>query len=106
MAIAAFAGSLTQLSLILAVAGVSMVVGSTAFSVAIQQRCRPTMLGRVMGLWLIAFAGVRPVAGLVQGSISDGWSTEAALGVTASFMALAACCVFTVARRTRARAGA
>ena len=106
MAIAAFAGSLVQLSLILAVAGVSMVVGSTAFSVAIQERCRPMMLGRVMGLWLIAFAGVRPVAGLVQGSISDGWSTEAALGVTASFMVLTACWVFAVAHRIRARTGA
>jgi MFS family permease len=64
-------------------AGASMLLAVTGFSVAIQQICAPEMLGRVMALWLIAFLGVRPLAGVAEGFVADRLSASAALFMTA-----------------------
>jgi hypothetical protein len=76
-----------------------MVVGITAFSIGIQQRCPPAMRGRVMALWVIAFSGVRPVAGPILGFTSDHFSTMTAMTATGLFMLLATFVVYVGARR-------
>ncbi len=72
-------GTFWLLLVVMAFAGVSMVTGVTATSIAIQQRCNEAMLGRVMALWVLAFAGVRPIAALVLGVCAQTASLPAAL---------------------------
>jgi predicted MFS family arabinose efflux permease len=109
MAAMTVVGSLNMLLCALALGGVSMVAGITALSVAVQERCEPSMLGRVMALWVIAFAGVRPLAGVVLGYVSDHWSTPAALTlasvVTVTVAATAYPWIRALQTRTRVNAG-
>jgi MFS family permease len=85
----------------LAVAGISMVVGITALSVAVQQRCDEVMLGRVMALWVLAFAGIRPLAGVVQGFFADTFSTRSAILSTAGLCITVAALVWLAVRSER-----
>lgn len=73
------ARSLPFAIVMLIVAGASMVMGITAFSIVGQQRSPAEFLGRFMALWIMAFAGVRPAAGITMGFISDHVSTTAAV---------------------------
>jgi predicted MFS family arabinose efflux permease len=74
---------------LLVLAGASMVMSITGFSILAQQRSPAPFLGRVMALWVMAFTGVRPVAGLALGFVSDHASTTAAL-ITAGATTVAA----------------
>lgn len=56
---------------LMVLAGCALVVGITAFSVAVQQCCRPEMLGRVMAMWMLAFVGSRPAAALIIGVVAE-----------------------------------
>lgn len=93
---AVFAGAMV-------VGGLSMVLGITAFSVAIQQNCDEVMLGRVMAMWVLAFAGVRPVAGLAQGFVADRVSPVAAVEGTVVLLVVACLLVAVVTVRDRRR---
>jgi hypothetical protein len=57
--------SLVSLASALVIGGLCVVVDITAFSVAIQQRCDRSMLGGVMTLRFLAFAGRAPPGRLV-----------------------------------------
>lgn len=83
--------------------GASMVVGITAFGIIVQQRSPGEYLGRVMGLWVIAFTGVRPLAGVALGAVSDHISTALAFACAGAFIMLVAI-IGTVARG-RVRSG-
>ncbi|NGP08492.1 MFS transporter [Rhodococcus sp. 14C212] len=81
-AMIASASASEQMGVLLAVmivAGCSMMVGITAFSVAVQQRCAPPLLGRVMAMWVLAFAGVRPLAAVTVGFVAEQWSLRISL---------------------------
>ncbi len=101
MAVAAFADSLVVLAAAMVVAGLAMVAGVTALSVAIQDRCRPSMLGRVMAIWVVCFAGVRPLAALTQGALADHVSPVAAVTCTSLVVLLATGWMMASASRPR-----
>ncbi|MCH6470738.1 MFS transporter [Sinomonas terrae] len=73
------APSLPFATAMLVVAGASMVTGITAFSIIVQQRSPAAFLGRVMAVWIMAFSGIRPLAGLALGFASDHASTLTAV---------------------------
>jgi len=92
--------SLALTSVAMGLAGASMLMAVTGFSTAIQQICPPAMLGRVMALWLVAFAGIRPFAGLAQGFLADHLSTNGALLITALLIVSASMAGLWTMRRT------
>lgn len=55
----------------LAVAGAGSLFALTTFTAGIQESVPESMRGRVMGLWTVAFLGLRPFAALLGGSIAD-----------------------------------
>jgi hypothetical protein len=79
-----------------------MVMGITAFSILAQQRSPVAFLGRVMALWVMAFTGIRPLAGISLGFISDHASPSTALLTSGVVTILASTAVFLVlsARRS------
>lgn len=79
MASVGSAPSLPLAAALLVVGGASMMMGVTGFSIVAQQRSPAPFLGRVMALWVMALTGVRPVAGIMLGLVSDYASTTAAL---------------------------
>jgi len=90
MAVVAMVGALPVVAGSLSVGGASMVVGITGFSTVIQGTCQPTMVGRVMSLWVIAFVAIRPAAGMSLGLMSDAWGSKLALLATSVAACLAA----------------
>jgi len=70
IAVMVWAGRFEILLVVTAVAGCAMVMSVTSISVVLQQRCHPVMLGRVMAMWVLAFAGVRPFAALILGNLA------------------------------------
>jgi predicted MFS family arabinose efflux permease len=87
MAGAGLAESLTWLAVAMGGAGLCLMAGLTAFSVAVQQNCPPDMMGRVMALWGLSFAGSRPIASLAQGFLADGLGIGSTLLITAGLVA-------------------
>lgn len=83
LALAGASSTMALATAAMGLAGASMLLAVTGFSVAVQQICPPEMLGRVMALWLIAFLGVRPLAGVAEGFVADRLSAGAALFMTA-----------------------
>ena len=79
MSLAPVTSSLFVLGPAMILAGCATLVGVISFSVAVQQRCRPDMVGRVMALWVLAFAGARPVAGVLLGVTTDTLGTNLTL---------------------------
>nr|WP_281426147.1 MFS transporter [Mycobacterium spongiae] len=65
----------------------SVATGTTAFlfvtsaTVLLQQRCAPTMRGRVMALHAMVFAGGLPIGGPIMGAIADYGGPRAAMAV-------------------------
>jgi predicted MFS family arabinose efflux permease len=100
VALAAYGGSLAVVAGVLALGGIGMVAGTTAFSIAIQFRCPPEMLGRVMAVWILAFSGCRPVAAIALGFTADHFSTATALVGAGLFMTIAAAGVWISFRRS------
>ncbi|MCR5978370.1 MFS transporter [Gordonia jinghuaiqii] len=101
---AGLVSSMPVLMGLLVLAGACMVAGITAFSIAVQERCPADMVGRVMALWVIAFAGSRPFAGLAQGAVAEHLSLVAALVATALITFVAAAWVLATVRRGRRHA--
>ncbi|WP_432535141.1 MFS transporter [Kineococcus arenarius] len=71
--------------------GVSVVFQSTG-NTTLQLNASPSMRGRVMALWSVAFLGSTPIGGPIAGWVSDQWGGRAglALGAVACFAAAAA----------------
>jgi MFS family permease len=82
----------------LAVGGGAMFMGTTAFSLGIQVRTPAAMLGRVMGLWVIAFAGARPAASVTLGAIADYRSATTAMLAASGFLVVSALIVWALSR--------
>jgi MFS family permease len=78
--------------------GAAMVMGITAFSLAVQGRCPPAMVGRVMGLWVLAFAGVRPPASVALGAIADHRSATTAMLAGGAFVVVSTPIVWALSR--------
>lgn len=65
------------------ICGVGMTTTMTSATTQLQLVTPPHMRGRVMGLWVIAFAGTRPAAGLMTGALSDLTSVGTSLAACA-----------------------
>jgi len=78
----------------LVVGGAGMILGITAFSLGVQARSPASMLGRVMALWVIAFAGVRPLASVALGVCADHRSATFAMTGAALILLAFALLVF------------
>ncbi|MEC3853107.1 MFS transporter [Paenarthrobacter ureafaciens] len=102
IALLAIAPPLAWATALLVIAGASMVMGITGFSILAQQRSPVAFLGRVMALWVMAFTGIRPLAGISLGFISDHASPSTALLTSGVVTILASAAVFLVlsARRS------
>jgi len=74
---------------IMIVAGALQVLAMTSLSLAVQQRCDPAILGRVMGIWALAFAGSRPIGALAGGLLAEHWTWGLALASAAVFLLVA-----------------
>lgn len=73
-----------------AVAGAGMTMGITTLTAQIQMRVPDELRGRVMALWAVAFAGVRPVVAAINGGLADLSSVEVSLLVTFAAVVLLA----------------
>ena len=64
-------------------AGLGFMMGAVALNTRIQRRIPDELRGRVMALWLVAFAGSRPIAAMLNGTIAELVSVQAAFLVGA-----------------------
>ncbi|KAB7623897.1 MFS transporter [Alkalilimnicola sp. S0819] len=71
-------------------AGGGMTCALTGLSTQVQQRLPDAVRGRVMALWSMAFLGSRPFASSTNGAVTDWFSVDAALGLVAFVLLLAA----------------
>jgi MFS family permease len=71
------------------VSGAGFMMATVALNTRIQRRVPDELRGRVMALWGLAFLGSRPFAALVNGSLADFASVEAALLTAGLLIALA-----------------
>jgi predicted MFS family arabinose efflux permease len=55
----------------LLVGGIGYLASSTTWTTALQEEVEDRILGRIMGLWTIAFLGSRPLAALIDGAVAD-----------------------------------
>lgn len=70
-----------------AVNGLGFTLAMSAASTVLQMRVPDELRGRVMGLWLIGFVGLRPVAALLVGVVSDLADVRAGMAVAALVVA-------------------
>ena len=68
----------------LVIGGFGMTTALTGLSTQLQERLTEEFRGRVMGIYLLAFLGSRPIAGTVNGLISDGTSPRVAFAFAAT----------------------
>jgi MFS family permease len=96
-------------NLTVALAGMTL-VGATSVAFlsmgnsTLQLAAAPTMRGRVMALWGVAFLGSTPIGGPLLGAISQAWGGRVGLGVGAVSCLLAAVMGVVAIRRARTRA--
>lgn len=65
--------------------GLGFMMATVALNTRVQRRVPDTLRGRVMALWAVAFTGSRPFAALLNGTVADTVSLDAAL-VTAALV--------------------
>jgi MFS family permease len=92
-----------ELVAIAVVGGLSVGFQSTGNS-TLQLTASPTMRGRVMALWAVAFLGSTPIGGPVAGWVSDSFGGRAGLGLGAVSCLLAAALGAVLLRRPAAPA--
>jgi MFS family permease len=91
------------------VAGAASVVFSSTTNATLQLRADPSMRGRVVALYIVAFMGTTPIGGPLVGLIGQLVGPRAALGAGAVGCLAAAALAFAFgeqARRRSADAGA
>lgn len=64
-------------------AGTGFMMGAVTINARIQKRVPDHLRGRVMALWVVVFAGSRPIAAIINGSIAEFLSITVALLVGA-----------------------
>jgi MFS family permease len=72
-----FVRTFEQAAALLAVAGFSMIVFSATANAYVQARVPDFLLGRVMSIYSVLWAGVTPVGALLIGGIMDLWGPRA-----------------------------
>ena len=65
------------------VAGLGFMMATVALNTRVQRRVPDELRGRVMALWAVAFLGFRPVAALLNGSVAELVSPQAAFAAAA-----------------------
>jgi MFS family permease len=84
----------------LALAGVGFSVTLTSATAMVQKRTPDRFRGRIMGLWMVAFIGARPVGSTFVGILTDLVSARGALAVFAvSILAVAGACARPLSRQ-------
>lgn len=106
MAIVAFAPSLVVALVGMTIVGATSVAFLSMGNSTLQLAAAPTMRGRVMALWAVAFLGSTPIGGPIAGAVSQAWGGRAGLAMGAAACLLAALMGLVVMRRTRAREAA
>jgi len=81
MLIAALMPSLISALVVLVIVGALSVLFIALGNTTLQLTSRPDMRGRVMALWMIAFAGTTPIGGPIIGYISDHSNPRLGLAV-------------------------
>lgn len=71
------------------VAGFGFMMATVALNTRIQRRVPEQLRGRVMALWGLAFLGSRPFAAMLNGSLADAVSIQAAVLATATLTLVA-----------------
>lgn len=90
LAAAAFGWTPLLVMLAFGLAGAGMTLALTSLSTQMQERLPDQVRGRVMALWSMAFLGSRPFAASLNGAVADRVSVDAALGMVAGVLLLAA----------------
>ncbi|HET7690841.1 MAG TPA: MFS transporter [Nocardioidaceae bacterium] len=70
--------------------GVGMAWVTTSATVILQLRTPDALRGRVMAIWIVAFVGARPLAGVIHGTVAELVSTPASLVAAAAAALLVA----------------
>lgn len=97
-------------NLTVALAGMTL-VGATSVAFlsmgnsTLQLAAAPTMRGRVMALWAVAFLGSTPIGGPIAGAVSQAWGGRAGLALGAVSCLLAALMGVIVLRRSQRQRG-
>jgi MFS family permease len=99
MILAAAAPTLAVAVLAMAVIGAASVTFLAGVNSTLQLASAPTMRGRVMALWMVAFMGSTPVGGPVVGAVCDWFGGRAGLAVGAAACLVAAGLGASVLRR-------
>jgi MFS family permease len=83
LVLAALAPDLAVELVALAVVGAVSVGFLSKGNSTLQLRADPSMRGRVMALWAVAFLGSTPIGGPIAGAVSDAFGGRAGLGLAA-----------------------
>ncbi|WP_455900847.1 MFS transporter [Rhodococcus gordoniae] len=101
MAVAAAAPNLTTLIVVMVIVGALSVTFTSTTNSSLQLAAAPTMRGRVMALWSVAFLGSTAIGGPIAGWVSEQWGGRAGL-VLGAVACLVAAAMGIVALRRRA----
>ena len=85
---------------VMAVGGLGFLISTTTWTTGLQEEVSEAMRGRIMGIWTLCALGSRPIAALVDGSVSDWLGPRIAVLVIAAPLVVVA---LTVAPRLRKR---
>jgi MFS family permease len=106
MAFAALAPSLAFELVALALAGAASITFMATGNSTLQLTADPSMRGRVMSLWFVAFQGSTPIGGPVVGWIIAAFGARAGLGLGAVTCAMVALIgLLALRQQTRPQAG-
>ena len=101
LAVAAAAPNLTTLIVIMVIVGALSVTFTSTTNSSLQLAAAPTMRGRVMALWSVAFLGSTAIGGPIAGWVSEQWGGRAGLLLGAAACLVAAMTgLFALRRRT------
>jgi MFS family permease len=103
MAMATLAPSLAVELLALGLAGGASISFMATGNSTLQLNAAPTMRGRVMSLWFVAFQGSTPIGGPIVGGVMELLGARAGLGLGALTCFVVALCGYTALRATRTR---
>ncbi|UTT48763.1 MFS transporter [Rhodococcus gordoniae] len=101
LAVAAAAPNLTTLIVVMVIVGALSVTFTSTTNSSLQLAAAPTMRGRVMALWSVAFLGSTAIGGPIAGWVSEQWGGRAGL-VLGAVACLVAAAMGIVALRRRA----
>jgi MFS family permease len=101
MAAVAFSPSLPVAIVAMALVGATSVGFLSMGNSTLQLAAAPTMRGRVMALWAVAFLGSTPIGGPIAGAVSQAFGGRAGLLLGAASCVVAALMGLLVIRRSR-----